>query len=249
MTTMRHAWICVLAACTGRHVEPAPGNEADVSRVFDGTPMVIPGERASYLLHVLDVPVGGIAVDLGPIEERDGRAVVWVTTLITSEGGIVDMVTSIRDEVSTCIDLESGIPIATRGSFVNLLSGKVDPEEHVEKPWGYQDREHLNGHTLLLSLRNWQGAPGDRAHTTLLSRTNSNEVELTYVGPEPLQTELGAWPSVRVDGRIFGAASNGDDFLFSLWMTDDVSRAPLRLDSDTDIGLRASARIEQYLVP
>lgn len=242
--------VLLLAGCVARRVDGVDvANEVAPVRGFDAMPMLIPGERAEYLLSVLEVPVGGIHVDLGPIEVRDGRAVVWVTTLITSAGGIVDLVTTIRDEVSTCIDLETGIPVATRGSFVNLLSGRVDPEEHVEKPWGYQDRDHVNGHTLLLSLRGWDGAPGDRAHTTLLSRTNTNEVDLVFVGAEMLATELGSWPTVRVDGTIHGGASDGDPFHFSLWMTDDTSRAPLRLDSDTDIGLVASARIQTYLAP
>lgn len=241
--------LCLLAACAGHRVDVPIANEHDLAPGFEARPLIIPGERAGYLLHVAEVPVGRIEFTHGAVELRDGRPVSWINSLITSEEGIVDLVMSLRDDVSTCVDLETGIPVATRGSFVNLLSGRIDPDEDVEKPWPHQDRLHVNGHTLLLSLRGWDGRPGDRARTTLLSRTNANEVDLRFAGHEVISTELGPWPTVRVDGRIHGAASDGDDFLFSLWMADDASRAPLRLDSDTDLGLVASARIDSYSVP
>lgn len=246
---MRALFLLPLAACAGPRAAPELANEVDSPRGYTGRPVVIPGERASYLVHVLEVPVGTIDVDVSPVERRAGVDVAWASTVIKSEGGIVDMVTTIHDQASTCFDVSTALPVATRGSFVNLLSGRVDPFEDDEVAWAWTDPIDHNGHTLLFSLRGWDAEPGERATIELHSRNNTHTTELRFVGREELQTELGPWPTVRVDGRILRASSDHEDFLFSLWMADDTTRAPLRLDSDTDIGLRASARIQQYLVP
>jgi hypothetical protein len=235
-------------ACVGRRVDVDIGNEADPASVLGARPMVIPGEEAVYLLHVLEMPVGKVEMRVGNVGERDGVAVAWVSTVIETEG-VLEMITSLRDEVSTLLDVSTGRPIATRGTFVELLTGRPDPNEGVEAPWAYPELDHHNGHTLILALRGWNAAPGTRATTTLHSRTNSNRTEVHFVGGEDLTTDIGTWPAVRVDGTIFGASSEGEPFHFSLWMTDDTSRAVLRLDSDTDVGLVASARIVDYAVP
>lgn len=239
--------LAVLSACVGRHVEVDLGNEAVPAAVLGARPLVIPGEEALYELHVLEVPIGKVEMRIGAVEERDGAAVTWVSTVIET-AGVLELITSLRDEVSTLLDLSTGHPIATRGTFVELLTGRPDPDAGVEAAWPFQ-ADHHNGHTLILALRGWDAAPGTRAVTTLHSRTNSNQVELTFVGGEVVPTAIGQWPAVRVDGTILGASSEGDPFHFSLWMTDDTSRAVLRLDSDTDIGLVASARIVDYAAP
>jgi hypothetical protein len=236
------------SACVGRHVDADLGNQADPPSVLGARPVVIPGEEAVYALHVLEVPVGRVEMRVGPAEARDGQPAAWVSTVIETDGAL-ELVTSLRDEVSTLFDLTTGRPIATRGTFVELLTGRPDPDEGVEAPWAYPEPDHHNGHSLLLALRGWDAPPGTRAVTTLHSRNNSNRTELHFVGGEDVATAIGPWPAVRVDGTILGASSEGEPFHFSLWMADDTSRAVLRLDSDTDIGLVASARIVDYAAP
>jgi hypothetical protein len=248
LTAIVCASVAVLAACAGRRVEVAGSAEDDpATAVLGAYPRVIPGEEATYVLHVLEVPIGRLAMQVGAVEDRDGQPVAWVSTVIETTG-VLELIVTLRDEVSTLLDLSTGRPIATRGTFVELLTGRPDPDAWVEAPWDKPEGQH-NGHTLILALRGWDPPPGTRAVTTLLSRTNSNQVELHFVGRELLATELGTWPVVRVDGTILGASSEREPFHFKLWMADDTSRAVLRLDSDTDIGLVASARITDYATP
>lgn len=237
----------LLTACVGRRVDVDVANQGDPAAVLGAQPRVIPGEVATYLLHVLEVPIGQVQMQVSAVEERDGLQVAWASSVIET-AGVLELVMTLRDEVSTLLDLSTGQPIATRGSFVELLTGRPDPDADVEVPWTHPADQH-NGHTLILALRGWDVAPGTRAVTTLLSRTNSNQVELRFVGSEILPTAIGSWPTVRVDGTILGASSEREPFHFSLWMADDTSRAVLRLDSDTDIGLVASARIIDYATP
>jgi hypothetical protein len=237
--------VVALAGCVGRRVDVEVGNEQDPAAVLGARPVMIPGEDAVYALTMLEMPIGVLEMRVGSVEERDGRPVAWVSTVIETDG-VVELVTSLRDEVSTLLDLGTGRPVATRGTFKELLTGRPDPDANVEAAWAYPEPDHHNGHTLILALRGWDATPGARAVTTLHSRTNRNEVEVVFVGGEDLPTALGQWPAVRVDGTIFGAASDGDPFHFSLWVADDTSRAVLRLDSDTDLGLVASARIVDY---
>jgi hypothetical protein len=199
---------------------------------------LVPGEQGAYSLHLHDVLIGRGSLQVSPIVEGRAR----VTTVFESDG-IVDVVVHLRDEVSTVLDLAAARPAFTRGGFVNLLTGGDAPEPDVDSPW---DKLDHNGHSLLLALRAWEAPPGSRAVAGLWSRGKVHTTDVWYVGHEVLDTALGPLPAVRVEGSIADASSRGEPFHFVLWCADDETRAILRLDTDTDIGQIASARIVAY---
>jgi hypothetical protein len=234
-----------VSACSRHRAEPsAPPAAAVEAPLTPPRDRAMPLEHGHYSLHVADVLIGRGELHVESAEPQGDRDVVRVTSVIQSDG-IVEAFVEIRDEVSTVLDTATGMPVATRGGFVTLLTGKPTDVGAVDEPWTASGH---NGHSLLFALRRWNAVPGARAVATLVSRSKDFHVDLVFAGREVLDTAIGSFPAVRIDGTIRGAASNGDPFLFHLWTADDPTRAVLRLDTDTDFGLTASARIVDYSV-
>jgi hypothetical protein len=237
--------IVLVSACSRHRFEPGAA-AAPAAEALTAPDRSIPAEHGHYTLHVADVLIGRGELHVQPAEpDGDGdRGLVRVTSVIESDG-IADAFVEIRDEVSTVLDVATGMPVATRGGFVTLLTGRSDPgvAAGIDKPW---TEEGHNGHSLLFALRRWTAKPGARSAATLVSRAKDYRVDLVFRGRELLETALGTFPTLRIDGTIHGAASDGDPFHFVLWTADDPTRAILRLDTDTDFKVRASARIVEY---
>jgi hypothetical protein len=202
---------------------------------------LVPGEEGIYDLHIRGLRVGRCELRSGAVQ--NGK--VQVTSVVQSDG-LLDLVVSLRDEVSTLVDLGTGKPVSTRGSFAGMLTGKPDPTAQTELPWQFV---HHNGHSLLFALRGWDADAGTRAVTTLVVRGGSHRVDLLFARREVLHSAIGAVPAVRIEGAIEKASSRGEPFHFVLWLADDWTRAVLRLDTETDFGEIASARIVDYEAP
>jgi hypothetical protein len=247
---MRTAAACIgialVAACRQRvDVEPPVGRRASAGAALAAGVHLVPGELARYTLQVRDVVIGGCELRSGAVEDRDGRAVARISSVIES-AGVAELVVRLRDEVSTVVDLAIGRPIETRGSFTTLLTGGRDPDAEVDAPWLADDH---NGHSLLFALRGWDAVDGTRAVTRLVARGRAHRVDLHLAGREILLTALAPLPVVKIEGVIADASSRGEPFAFVLWVADDWTRAILRLDTDTDFGQIASARIVEYALP
>jgi len=240
------ATAAALSACRPHldsRVEP-PTSTAAPAQALDAPLFVVPGEEGSYGLFIRNVLVGRCELRSSAVEQR-GHRLVRVTSLVASDG-ILDLVVDLHDEVSSLLDLDIGKPVETRGSFAGMLTGRPDPTASVDLPWNFSDH---NGHSLLIALRGWDADAGTRAVTTLVVRGFAHKVDLEFTGRETLATALGRLPAVRIDGAIEHASSRGAPFHFVLWLADDWTRAVLRLDTETDFGEIASARIADYSAP
>jgi hypothetical protein len=97
-------------------------------------------------------------------------------------------------------------------------------------------------HTAMAAVRAWDGAPGDRRRLDLVGALNLWEANLRWIGRETIGTELGNQTAIRIDGdcRSGGAVAS-----FSIWLSDDVDRVPLRVDAQEGIA-RARFEIVSY---
>ncbi len=220
--------------------QPAAQVQPLAARAF-----VVPGEEGTYGLYVRGVLIGRCELRSGAVEPRDRRRVVRVTTVVASDG-VLDLFVKMRDEVSTLLDADTGMPVETRGSFAGMLTGKPDPTAQTDLAWPFPDH---NGHSLLLALRAWDADEGTRAVSRIVVRGRGHQVDLRFAGREMVSTPMGKLPSVRIEGVIHDASSRGEPFHFVIWMADDWTRAILRLDTETDFGEIASARIDDYSTP
>lgn len=118
---------------------------------------------------------------------------------------------------------------------VNDDAAKSEPQK-VSMPdtWDYN--------SFLIALRSWEGAPGSTVSAEVMRSRYLWHVDMKIHGKDNLHTALGDFPALRLDGHTHrldrnGQASTGNDERdFSIWISDDDGRVPLRVVAKTDYG-------------
>jgi len=95
---------------------------------------------------------------------------------------------------------------------------------------------------FLVALRSWEGAPGSSLSAEVLRSRFLWHVDMKIHGKDNLHTGLGDFPALRLDGHTYRLERNGarspgsDERDFSIWISDDDGRVPLRVTAKTDYG-------------
>jgi hypothetical protein len=93
--------------------------------------------------------------------------------------------------------------------------------------WEREDTgENRNIHAAGAALRGWRSRPGEGTRFTTVVDHVHIDVELRHAGNDVIETT----PAVRYDGIARGKHR------VSIWFSDDVARAPLRLRSQSRWG-------------
>lgn len=161
------------------------------------------------------------------IDEATGRPLRWTCDEYASNGS---------DKERTDADL-AGRSNDTIPIQFHLDDEPPKPEpQHVSQPdvWDYN--------AFLIALRSWQGAPGSMVTAEVLRSRYLWHVEMKISGTSQLHTELGDLPALRVDGHTYKLGRDGkrypgsDERDFSIWISNDDGRVPLRVTAKTDYG-------------
>src|SRR5205823_406774 len=98
---------------------------------------------------------------------------------------------------------------------------------------------------FLVAMRSWEGAAGTSVTTEVLRSRYLWHIEAKISGKEKLVTDLDGGtelPALRIDAALYkltraGARDTGsDERHFSIWISDDDGRVPLRIVAKTDYG-------------
>ncbi|MDB4959873.1 MAG: hypothetical protein JWO36_7442 [Myxococcales bacterium] len=161
------------------------------------------------------------------IDVLTGRSVRWMTDEFDTNG---------KDKERTDADLagRSGnlVPITFH---LNDETPKPEPQL-VTKPdvWDYN--------AFLVALRSWEGPAGSAVSVEVLRSRYLWHVEMKIGGKEKLVTELGELPALRFDGHTYkldrkgGRDKESDERDFTVWISDDDGRVPLKVVAKTDYG-------------
>jgi hypothetical protein len=215
-----------------------------------------PGERATYLITAAGIEVGEAAYAVG-----------WPsggTLAVASRSGAVGLLEAfgaIDAEVETRIDLESGRPLTMVGlahvagrpyrgdgrfdatvAEMTWFDGR-DGGEVARRYHSIDDGVIHSPHTAMAAVRDWEGAPGDWRRLDLVGALNLWRADLQWIGRETVGTPLGNQLAIRLDGAC--SNPNGDRVSFSIWMSDDLDRVPLRVDAQEGI-VKARFEITSY---
>ena len=96
--------------------------------------------------------------------------------------------------------------------------------------------------SFLVALRSWEGPPGSSVSAEVLRSRYLWHVDMKIHGKDKLHTVLGDFPALRLDGHTYRLERNGqkspgaDERDFSIWISDDDGRVPLRVVAKTDYG-------------
>jgi hypothetical protein len=202
---------------------------------------VVPGERLAYDVTFRGIDVGRLDLTIGAPGLHDGRAAVVVQTRAVGTG-VVELISDYVGELTSTIDLEDGVSLALRTEEWFSILG--EPHYFTYARTYPRDEHHLETHAAFAAIRAWSSRPGDRAKVTVDVAGEGIEVSLLDTG-RVIYPRTGT-PAVRYTGSF--TCGCGDTVHFSLWISDDVARAPLRIHARTPWGT-ARADLVDYVAP
>ena len=260
----RALFASLLIACGGHGTSSttAPVGPA-TSELPAGPPRVTPGERMSYRVQLQGVELAAMTFTVGDVTEVAGKPAIVVQGHAKSVG-LASMVAKVDDKFTSWIDVATGrsrrfqTEEYATGSKTNIeyttidIAGRTDagipivqhdtdtPEtaelQKASKPevWDYN--------TYLIALRSWEAAPGSTIELEVFRSRYLWHVDIKIGKKQRLTTELGDFPALQFDAHAYkldragGKYPNSDERDFSIWISDDDGRVPLKLVARTDYG-------------
>jgi hypothetical protein len=218
---------------------------------------LFPGESMTFAVSLGGVEAGEAALAVGTPGKVDGREAIVVTSRVASSGAF-RWVKDVEDELTSTIDIETGLPTAViadvkfgakryhsegtfQGALVDLAWHKGDSRiRHTRYDFGKVDAH--DAHTAMAAMRTWEGQPGETQRLFIVGGRRIWRTDVTWAGRETIGTQLGNQSAVRLDGvsvRVTGRLEperGKKSRSFSVWMSDDADRVPLKVIAHTELG-------------
>lgn len=228
----------------------------------DGAPLVTPGEHMTYKLQLQGIDLASYEMAVGDQLDVAGRKAIVVQSHAKAVG-FVKMVANVDDTFTSWIDIATGRPLRwtsdeygtksddkerTDARFTERSGDHVPMTFHINdqppvpEPQKVALPETWDFNAFLVALRSWEGAPGTAVTVEVLRSRFLWHLEMTIHGKDKLTTALGELPALRFDGKTYKLDRNGvrvadsDERAFSIWISDDDGRVPLKIVARTDYG-------------
>jgi len=250
--------LAMLAAACGSTVHGVDVGDASPATEdsLEGALHYVEGESLEWRVSVAGVEAGQIALAVGERGQQNGRDVLIAVTR-TESTGILRFLADAAEQVDTTLDVLASAPISHRATLtkdgqVTTIDAGFSPGRlalTLEGKNGKQtlrrtvapDVWPLNYPTTLLTLRGWAPAKGTRATVDVLARTRVWRATLVVAGEEKVSTHLGSFSALRIDGVATRLSKKGrpepkKTRRFSVWISADRLRLPVRAQSDTRFG-------------
>jgi hypothetical protein len=252
-------WLLVLAGCAGAEAmtlpvpKPQPATVAPASEVG-----LNPGESMTFEVRLGGVLAGQAQLAVGEIGEMNGHRAVVVKSRAETAGAAA-LLKKIVDEATTTIDMDTGRPLKLDtlveqggvtttanatfdGSIANITYTKSDdPKPRTFKVNFGQVTVH-DTHSAMAQVRGWRPAPGTTRSVFVVGGRRLWRVDIRFVGTETIGTDLGNRRAIHIDGASFRARANmgleseNPTRTFSVWLSDDADRVPLKMIAHTELG-------------
>ena len=258
-------WLAIaLVACGPKGATKATPKGDPITALPVGPPLATVGERMSYRLTLKGVELGTFNLAVGEVTELDGVQTVVVQAQAKSSG-LASLVADIDDRFTSWVDIKTGRPRrfevfehADRRSKdidhvvidfagrtetsvpVNYAVNDETQMKTVSQPITQKDVWDYN--SFLLAARSWEGEKGSTATLEVFRSRYLWKMTITRGGKGMLVTELGELPVLRFDAVTTKIDRQGhrwadqEDRTFTLWISDDNDRVPLKLDATSDFG-------------
>ncbi len=253
------AGCAALAACAGAEAMTLPVQPTAAQPGTSTELGLNPGESMAFEVKLGGVLAGEAQLAVGEIGIVDGHKRVVVKSRAATAGAVA-IVKHIVDEMTTEIDVLTGHPVAFEtlvevGSKRTTASGtftgsKADVTysrtETADKPQKYVidfgKVEVHDAHSAMAQLRGWRPAIGGTRTLYLVGGRRLWRVDMKYVGTETIGSALGNRPVVKFEGKSFRARGNltvesaRPARTFTVYLSDDADRVPLRVIGATELG-------------
>jgi hypothetical protein len=238
---------------------PAPGQAAEVVGLT-------PGETMGFEIKVAGLMAGEAQLAVGQLGEYQGHRAVVVKSRAETAGAfaiakhVVDEATTVVDlETGRPLSLETAVEQGdTRTTATATFQGNVAeityhrPAGPDGKPDGKPPRIQRfdfgaitvhDAHSAMAQLRGWRAQKGERRTVFVVGGRRPWRVDLTCAGGETIGgAALGNRRAVRFTGEAFHTKRDLTPETvkparsFSVWLSDDADRVPLRLTASTELG-------------
>jgi len=254
------------ASCGGAGSTPGSRTAADELLADDEDPADVappgfglhPGEAMTFEVSLAGVLAGEAAIAVGEPGEVDGRKAIVVTSRVASAGAF-RWVKLVEDTLTTTIDMDTGLPISHTadtqfgpklyhadntfdGAQVDLAWHKGDSDlRHTH--YDFRDVVAHDAHTAMASMRTWDGTDGEVRRLYLVGGRRIWKTDVTWAGRETIATTMGNQATIRFEGvstrvtpRLKPQNDKKPPRTFTVWLTDDGDRAPVRVVAHTELG-------------
>lgn len=204
--------------------------------------------------------VSALGAAAAPIDAGGPQSLV-VRSRITS-GGISDLIMEVDDETTSLVTgdarplrttttarygrhrytseatFEQEGTNANRVSVAFIAAPKPPIAIRIAAPPGTQPHDM---HTAMAQLRPWIGDQGERKTLWVIGGRRLWKTEVTWRGAETISTRFGERGAIRIDGTAWRHRSPGvaekarPERRFSVWLSDDADRVPLRVEAVTEL--------------
>ena len=239
--------------------------------------LFIPGEAMRFELSLRGIVGGEASVGVGQPGIVDGRRTIMMRSRVES-AGVVAMFKEVRDEITTSLDLDTGLPVKLQGNVkFGKRESRIDaafrlPNEkgppgydleiqragsarprlvHMDMP---EDQPAFDAHAVIGAMRAWRADDGQYAYFYVLVGRHLWQNTVRMTGRERLRTKLGRFDAVRIEGvarrmtRTLKEDRKKQPRYYTIWMSDDDARLPLKVQAKTEYGAVEAVLID-YQAP
>jgi hypothetical protein len=250
-----------LAACGGAmtgDLEPeAPEAAVATPATTDDVAGLVAGEVMRFDVKIAGVLAGQAQIVVGAKGMVDGIPAIAVSSKIESAGALA-LLREVRDEATSIVDVARLEPLSGTADVVfgdkryhadvafarHGATIRYQPGDAAMSTLHYQfgDQEVHDAHTAMARVRTWRAEPGDRMTLWMIGGRRIWHSEIWPVGREVIGTRLGNQPALHLDGSSRRARPDltidpsKEPRTFSVWLSDDADRVPLRVQAHTEYG-------------
>jgi hypothetical protein len=225
----------------------------------------IAGEQMRWELSAHGILGAEVVLAVGDPGVFAGERAIIIKSRVEG-AGMVKMVIDLSEEVTTWLAIDRAAPLQRH---VHARIGKKEATSEVHFDAGGYVRTTRRGdrtpylrrgsvpagtpvhdtHSILGLLRSWSAEPGAHAYFHAISEGRLRRHLVRFSGYETLHTHLGRYPVIRLDGVVRkGLAGTGKGSPYTLWISNDADRMPLRMVVPTQ-GIELNFELIDYHRP
>jgi hypothetical protein len=256
---MRCVGLLLLAACAGADAMTVAPPAAPKSRPAPSVEIGLnPGESMAFEVRLAGMLAGEAQLAVGELGTYEGRPAVVVKSHAATAGAVA-LIKHVVDDATTVVDMESGLPLALEtmveqgdtkttatarftGSRADVTYVRSDEKAPRTIKLDFGNITVHDSHTAMAALRGWRATTGTTRTVYIVGGRRLWRVDVTYAGSDTIASPIGNRRAIRFTGQAFrtnkelGPESGKPTRTFSVWLSDDADRVPLKVAASTELG-------------
>ena len=249
--------LLLLVACGGAEAmtQPVGAGARPTGTVEVG---LVPGETMAFEIKLAGLLAGEAQLAVGELGDYEGHRAVVVKSRAATAGAAA-LLKHVVDDATTVVDMTSGRPLTLdntveqgdtkttltarfTGHRVEIASTRPDDKAPRKQVIEFGEASVHDAHSAMAELRGWRADPGSKRSVFVIGGRRLWRIDVELVGPDTVGAATGNRRATRFRGeayrinRSLTAETAKPSRIFSVWLSDDADRVPLRLTATTEIG-------------